>query len=191
MIYRSQSLQLWYLSVLSAGSCGRSGRRYLMFCRRLPPMEKEWTRAVMERVLSARCDFDLRCFRKGRLMKCMPSDLRVVLLPIALLLCGCPNDSSQSQSAVSGNTRQSGAASSDATNKKTVEDDPANLQGGQSRTESLGDCLARRVDELASQLTSTDLRANQEGHAANDWTGAGCGASVVGTVGAGSHRRFI
>jgi len=60
----------------------------------------------------------------------------VVFLLTALLLCGCPNDSSQSQSAGGGNTQQSGAASSGAANKEPAEDDPANVQGRKSQTES-------------------------------------------------------
>ena len=84
----------------------------------------------------------------------------LVFILIALLLCGCPSDSSQSHSAVSGNALQSEAASSNAANKEPVDDNPANLQGGQS--ESPEDRLARRVDELATQLASKDFSINQK-----------------------------
>ena len=50
----------------------------------------------------------------------------VVFLLIALLLCGCPNGSSQSQPTDSGNVRQSGAASSNTANNEPAKDDPAN-----------------------------------------------------------------
>ncbi|MBC8869732.1 MAG: DUF1559 domain-containing protein [Planctomycetes bacterium] len=95
-------------------------------------------------------------------MKFAPKKQCVVFLLMALLLCGCPSDSSQSQSAGSGKALQSGAASSDAANKEPTKDDPSNPQERQPQTESPEDRLARRVDELATHLASTDFSANQK-----------------------------
>jgi len=83
----------------------------------------------------------------------------LAFLLIAMLLCGCPSDSSQSQSAGSGKAQQSDAISSDAVGKEPAEDDPANLDSGQSQTESPEERLAHRVDELATQLASSKLPA--------------------------------
>ncbi|MBC8876836.1 MAG: hypothetical protein H8E44_46000 [Planctomycetes bacterium] len=90
-------------------------------------------------------------------MKCMASDPRCVLLPIVLLLCGCLQDSSQSQSACSGNAQQSGAASSDAAKKEPAEDDLANLQERQAQTESSEATVGGAADTAA--VTRQDLDA--------------------------------
>lgn len=93
-------------------------------------------------------------------MKCMTSDPRCVLLPIVLLLCGCPQDSSRSQSTGRGNAQQSGAVSSDAATKKPAKDASADPLGKQSQTESPEDRLARQVDELATKLASSKIPAS-------------------------------
>ncbi len=89
-------------------------------------------------------------------MKCIVTTVRGLLLVIVLLLCGCPGDSSQHQSADRNNSRQSRAASSSIFNTATEENDPANRQDRPSQPESPEDRLARRVDELATQLASAD-----------------------------------
>ena len=88
--------------------------------------------------------------------------LHVVLTLTALLLCGCPNDSSRSQSANRGDTQQSDDASSNVSRKNSVKGDTEASRDAQSQTESPEDRLAQRVDELASQLASTDFSANQK-----------------------------
>jgi hypothetical protein len=86
----------------------------------------------------------------------------VVFMLVALLFCGCFSDSSQSQSAGSGNAQQLGAASSNAANIEPAEDSPANPQEWKPQTDSPEDRLARRVDELATQLASQDFRARMK-----------------------------
>jgi HEAT repeat protein len=86
----------------------------------------------------------------------------VVFLLMALALCGCPSDSSQFPSAGSGNAQQSDAVSSDAADKEPTKDGPANLEGKLSQTESPEDLLARRVDELATQLASRGFREHMK-----------------------------